>query len=670
MSAMKDIALFGNPNTGKTSLFNRLTGSYEYVGNWSGVTVEKKVGVLSRIPGRLIDLPGIYSLIRISRDEEVVTHFLLHESFDAVLNIVDASQVQRNLHLTVQLLEFGKPVVVGLNMIDVAAWRGIAVDAALLAQELGVPVIPIVARTGKGCEPMADQLRLIETGVAEQSFQPLLLAYDKDVEEAVQRIVERLRQEGRPTGDRPPLRWLALQFLEGNTAARRYIGDQMPLGELDRIAAESQDWADRIYKPRLQFIESILERAVSRPKDARWTACERMDEIFTHRWLGMPIFLMIMYLIFKLTFDWLGSPLSDRLDQLIGGPLTEWADWTLSAVGATEFIRAAVLNGIISGVGGVIVFIPQIFILFLFISWIEDSGYMARIALVMDRLMESFGLNGKTFIPMIIGFGCNVPGIMAARSIEQPKERLLTILLTPLMSCSARLTVYSLFVGTFFRESQAIIVLGLYVLGILVALALAKLFSSVLLKGERSTFVIELPPYRMPRFSVIWRSTWDKGKGFVKKAGTFIFGGSVLIWLLSYVGPGGVDVPVDQSYLAAAGGWIASLATPLGFGTWQAGAALVTGFFAKEVVVATMNILYFVPDTEALQTVIRTAYSPLQALSFMVFILLYTPCLSTVAVIQKETGSRSWTGFSVVYALAVAYALSAAIYGIGSALGY
>ena len=377
-----------------------------------------------------------------------------------------------------------------------------------------------------------------------------------------------------------------------------------------------------------------------------------------------------MYILFQLTFDWLGVPLSDLLDAFFAGPLTHSVTAMLEAIGASEFIRALVVDGVIAGVGGVLVFVPQIFILFFFISFLEDSGYMARVALVMDRLMEAVGLNGKAFIPLIIGFGCNVPGVMAARTIEQPRERLVTMLLTPLMSCSARLPVYALFVGAFFAANQAFIVFSLYVLGVVLALILAKLFSLTILKQEASVFVVELPPYRMPQWQALWRSTWDKGKGFVKKAGTFIFGGSVAIWLLSYVGPNGVNVNMDDSFLAMIGGVLAPLLAPLGFGTWQAGAALLTGFLAKEVVVSTMNIIYHVPDVASLQGLMASHFTPLSAFSFMVFVLLYVPCLATVATIYKETGSRKWTMFSMSYALALAYIVSLAIYQIGSLLGF
>jgi ferrous iron transport protein B len=426
--------------------------------------------------------------------------------------------------------------------------------------------------------------------------------------------------------------------------------------------------ANYIYLKRKEVIEKILETSV-RKVSTVVPLSEKIDAIVTNRYLGMPIFLICMYLMFMLTFDWLGTPLSDVLDGILTGPVTTGVEKFLGAVHASDFIHALIIEGLIAGVGGVLVFVPQIFILFFFISLLEDSGYMARVALVMDRIMESVGLNGKAFIPMMIGFGCNVPGIMAARTIETPRERLMTILLTPLMSCSARLPVYALFVGAFFVGHKALVVLSLYVLGIVVALILAKIFTKTLLKSETSLFVIELPPYRLPQVQSLWRSTWDKGKGFVRKAGTFIFAGSVFIWLLSYAGPNGLKVDMDDSFLAAIGNLFAPLLEPIGFGTWQAAASLITGFLAKEAIISTMNIIYFVPNDASLQGLLSEYYSPLAAYSFMVFILLYIPCLATAATIYKETGSKKWTAFSILYALFIAYVLCLVIYQGGKLFG-
>ena len=664
-----EIALIGNPNTGKTSLFNNLTGSYEYVGNWSGVTVEKKVGVFKNNIGQLIDLPGVYTLNPLSKDEGVVTSFFLTESVDRLLNILDASQLERNLHLTLQLLEFEKPALIGLNMIDVANKRGIHIDAPKLAEVLGVPVVPVVARSGKGCDKLVDV-------ISTKSIQPAnkhLVYYGKEVEEAITAITGEISRKTSHS-----IRFLAIQYFEGNQYVQNYVNSISNPQRINDIVRNLENklqarlagksLSNFIYLKRKEVIEKIVAE-VARKSDSVIPLSEKIDSIVTNRFLGMPIFLLLMYFMFMLTFDWLGTPLSNVLDALLTGPVTSGFEAVLSTIHASNFIHDLIIEGLVAGVGGVLVFVPQIFILFFFISLLEDSGYMARVALVMDRIMESVGLNGKAFIPMMIGFGCNVPGIMAARTIETPRERLLTILLTPLMSCSARLPVYALFVGAFFAGDKAFVVLSLYVLGIVVALTLAKVFSKTLLKSETSLFVIELPPYRLPQFQSLWRSTWDKGKGFVRKAGTFIFAGSVFIWLLSYAGPNGLKVDMDHSYLAAVGNIIAPIFDPIGFGTWQASASLITGFLAKEAIISTMNIIYFVPNDASLQGLLANYYTPLAAYSFMVFILLYIPCLATTATIYKETGSKKWTAFSMIYAFVIAYVLSLVIYQGGKLFG-
>lgn len=666
-----EIALLGNPNTGKTSLFNNLTGSYEYVGNWSGVTVEKKVGVFKKSSAKLIDLPGIYSLNPLSKDEGVVTQFLLNESFDKMLNIVDASQLKRNLNLTIQLLEFGKPLVIGLNMVDVAKKRGIDIDVEQLARSLGVPITSVVARNGKGCDFLAD----IATKNGAATVKSNIVDYGKEIDEAIETLDRMLKGNSEHS-----TKWLAIQLLEGNRYVKDYLQTFIAGDELDELIDsisrsilanhEAKTLEQYIYIKRQETISSIVEKVSLKRSDFGTPLSEKIDMIVTNKWLGIPIFLVLMYFLFMLTFDWLGFPLSDALDAVISGPITIGIEKALIFVGASGFIQDLILDGIVAGVGGVLVFVPQIFILFFFISLLEDSGYMARVALVMDRLMEAVGLNGKAFIPMVIGFGCNVPGVMAARTIETPRERLLTVLLTPLMSCSARLPVYALFVGAFFADHKALIVLSLYVLGIVVALVLAKLFSKTILKGETSLFVIELPPYRMPQARALWKSTWDKGKGFIRKAGTFIFAGSVIIWLLSYAGPNGTNVQMDDSFLAMVGGIFAPILEPIGFGNWQAAASLLTGFLAKEAIISTMNIIYFVPDEATLQGLLMDHFTPLAAYSFMAFILLYIPCLATVATIRKETGSNKWTAFSMGYSLVIAYVLVFVIYQVGKLLGF
>lgn len=439
--------------------------------------------------GIFIDLPGIYSLNPLSKDEAVVSHFFMTEPFDGLINVVDASQIERNLLLTIQLLEFRKATIIGLNMTDVAKRRGISINESILSELLQVPVVPVVARSGKGTDTINDLLTNIH-----QSESEFMIHYGEIVEDSIDSISRLL-----PATLTIPNRWTAIQLLEGNAKVREFISFENAV-RIDKIIDETSNKLNSkygvpnlskcIYTVRKEFIKQLIEKAVVQENANNRTLTGKIDNIVMHPFFGIPIFLLTMFLMFKLTFDWLGLPLSDLLDMFLSGPLMIWLTSALTAINASSFIQAVVFDGIIAGVGGVLVFVPQIFILFLLISFLEDSGYMSRAALVMDRTMEMVGLNGKAFIPMIIGFGCNVPGVMAARTIEQPRERLLTILLTPLMSCSARLPVYALFVGAFFTKYQAIVVFSLYVLGIVVALTLAKIFSSTILKGEFSLFVV------------------------------------------------------------------------------------------------------------------------------------------------------------------------------------
>ncbi|MEX3447074.1 ferrous iron transport protein B [Staphylococcus warneri] len=653
--------ILGNPNVGKTSLFNNLTGSYEYVGNWSGVTVEKKVGKLKQELGTLVDLPGTYDLSPISKDETVVTKYLLQNDYTGMINIVDASQLKRNLQLTIQLLELNVPVMIGLNMIDVSAKRGIMIDHDKLMRRLRVPVLPVIARNGKGTAHMLEELQYLD----QAQVPHFKLNYGTEIEKAIKDICACLKDGTHYTSQQ--MRFIAIQYLLDNAQICQTL-NQTLIQHLEPIkSALSQQLTlsirDDIEQKRNQYIEQILTDVVTYPDEEKQFFSSKLDKILINKYIGMPIFLGIMWLIFQITFTWIGTPLSDQLDDFIGGTLTDWVKAGMHQIGVVPFLQDLITDGIIAGVGSVLVFVPQIIVLFFFISLLEDSGYMARIAVLMDKLMEHFGLSGKAFIPMIIGFGCNVPSIMAARSIENEKERLSTILIAPFMSCSARLPVYALFVGVFFKEHQSLVVLSLYVLGIVIALIASTILTKTVLKNKHSLFIIELPTYRIPSIKTLWRSTWEKAKGFVKKAGTFIFGGSVVIWLLSYAGPGGFNVSIDQSFLHIVGSIVATVLHPLGFGTWQVGATLVPGFLAKEVIVSSMAIIYSSSEG-GLVHVLQQQFTPLSAYAFMIFILLYIPCLSTVATIRKETYSIKWTLFSMVYPLATAYILALAFYQI------
>jgi len=658
-------ALAGNPNAGKTSLFNLLTGTRQHVGNWAGVTVEKKVGIMKHDQSiQVVDLPGIYSISPFSIEEKVASQFLVNEKIDTLINIVDASNIERNLYFTVQLLEFGKPMVMSLNMMDVAKSHGLTIDANKLEEQLKIPVVPMMVRKGEGYPNFVKVLKKQNTAPNFSIYYGLI------IEKALAKIEAIVSNEIGLKELNP--RWISLQLLEGNSVVEELIQTSpkwMEINEIrDSVGRElEKSLAQTIQEIRYKWINTILQDVMQTKENVGKTWTERIDSLITHQWLGIPIFLLFMFLTFQATFSWIGAPLQDLLDSLLSGPISEATNQFLIMIGAKEWLIGLVVDGIIAGVGGVLVFVPQIMILFFIISFLEDSGYMARAAFIMDKSMSKIGLNGKAFIPMIIGFGCNVPGIMSTRTMEHPNERLITILLSPFMSCSARLAVYALFTSIFFKQYQSIVVFSLYLLGIVLAILLGLIFKRYLLEDEDTLFVIELPPYRVPMLRSLLLNTWDKGRNFIKKAGTVIFSMAVLLWFLANFSWTGMVANMNDSFLASLGGIIAPIFAPIGFGTWQSGVALISGFMAKEVVVATMAIVYGAgADMGQLATYVQTAFTPVSAYAFMVFVLLYTPCVATLVVMKKETGSWKWPLFSVGYSFAIAWVLAFIIYQVGN----
>ena len=672
------LALVGNPNCGKTTLFNALTGSNQYVGNWPGVTVEKKEG-RAQVEGKsvtVVDLPGIYSLSPYSMEEIVARDFIVGERPDAIIDIIDATNIERNLYLTAQLLELERPMVIALNFMDEVEKHGDHIDVAGLSKALGVPVIPITARSGENIQTLLEAAhRQMHVGV---TIEPDDL-YDGFTHQIHHKVGELIHDKAYAA--HIPAHWASIKLIEGDALVEKALGlSQRERDELEAVCREYEgayDLGDRetlIADARYQFIQTVVAQCVrrGRPLGAP-TLSDRIDAIVTHKVLAIPVFLLMMLCMFALTFG-PGQMLADGVDALIGGWFAGGVRSLLAAAGTAPWVEALLVDGVIAGVGGVLTFLPQIAILFLFLSFLEDSGYMARAAFIMDRLLRRFGLSGKAFIPMLMGFGCTVPAVMGARTMENEKDRRMTIMLVPFMSCSARLPVYGLLTAAFFPQYGGLVVFSLYLLGLLFAIGSGILLKKLVFQGEPAAFVLELPPYRLPTLKNIALHVWEKVKGFLVKAGTLILAMSVLLWFLQSFGfEGGTFGMVsneESSILGFVGGLLAPLFAPLGFGTWQAAVALLTGLVAKEMVVSSMSMFYGFSVTASGAAIAAalggTFQSPLAAYSFLVFVLLYVPCVAAVSTIRKEMNSTKWTLASIGWQLGAAWLGSFLVYQLGS----
>lgn len=657
------VALAGNPNVGKTSLFNALTGARQHVGNWPGVTVEKKTGKCTKggHEFEIVDLPGIYGLSAYSLDEEVARDYLVQERPDVVVNIVDATNLERNLYLSMQLLELGMPVVLALNMADRAEERGFGIDIPCLSERLGVPIVQTVASKGIGIDALLDAMARRAEGT-KAAAPPL--PYPGHVESSIASLVSVLEKDPGLTSSYP-VRTLAVLLLESDPAARRLV-EQSTAGASAQTALSSIDTATMeidIVDARYGRIRSILNQSCTVPSASGTSLTDVLDTVLTDKYLGIPLFLSLMWGAFMLTFTF-AEPFMEGIDWVFG-----WLIGLVSETVGNEALASLLGDGILGGVGSVLIFVPNIFILFFILAILEDSGYLARAAFVMDRAMARLGLHGKSFVPMLMGFGCSVPAIMACRTIENRSDRMVTILSAPFITCGARLPVYILFAGAFFGAREGTVVFALYVLSILVAIGSAKLLRSAVFRGETSPFILEMPEYGVPTLKGSLLHMWERGAQYLRKAGTVIFVGVIAIWALASL-PWGVEYGAADSVVGSIGRAIEPLVRPLGF-DWKLAVALIFGFVAKEVVVASLGVLYGTGE-DMLPDAIKAdpAITPLDAMGFMVFSLIYSPCIAAVAVIKKETGSWKWMGVSILYSTVLAWVAAFAVRHIGLALGY
>lgn len=745
-SNLLTIALAGNPNVGKSTIFNALTGSRQHVGNWPGKTVEKKEGRL-HLDGQeviVVDLPGTYSLTAYSIEEIISRDFIVNERPEVVISVVDSANLERNLYLVAQVLEMEVPVIVVLNMTDIARSRGVTIDAAQLSRRLnGAPVIETVGNSGVGLEQLKAAIR---QAADHKQAPPVRISYAPVLEKEITALEQAIRQTPALTQTYHP-RWLAVKLLEADDD----LTQRLESSGYAALITQAQDAAQRIESAagedaetlitdgRYGFIGSVVSGVLMRPVNALETRSDKIDRVLTHRLYGVPIFLLLMWVVFQFTAN-VSAPFLDWVDGVIAGPLARWVSALFGALGLSgSWVEALAVDGIVAGVGGVLVFVPVLMSLYLAIGVLEDSGYMARAAFVMDRVMRAMGLHGKSFLPMLVGFGCTVPAVYATRTLENEDDRKLTGFLVTFMSCGARLPVYVVMGAAFFGAQAGNLIFAMYILGIAVALATGWALKRTVYRNKPpQPFVMELPPYRVPHMRDVWRQTWERTSGFVRKAGTIILASSMVIWLLMAIpinNNGSFnDVAPKDSVFGTLSHAVAPVFAPAGFGEWQSAGALITGFVAKEVVVSTMSqiivgeaeedapsdepvptfgedlreigagfwdasvltvqeIVNIVPrtvniipvmhmpeadflgaaeeteDTTALEAGLRNIFTPLAAVAFTVFVLLYTPCMVTVAAMRHEFGTR-FMAYQIAYTFAVAWIASVIVYQGGMLLGF
>ena len=664
-------ALIGNQNCGKTTLFNQLTGANQHVGNFPGVTVDQKVGEIKEHKNcSVVDLPGIYSLRPYTSEEIVTRDFLINEKPDAIINIVDATNIERNLYLTLQLLEMQIPMVLALNMMDEVRNNGGSIDVMGMSEKLGIPVVPISAVKAEGISELVE--KVIRT--AEKKKYPKITDFCEKgpVHRCIHALSHQVEDHAQNLGISP--RFAATKVVENDVEIIKKLNFSRNEFEMMQHSIEEMETDHKMDRNaaladmRYTFIEKVCKDTVKHPKESKeHKRSEKIDKVLTNKYLAIPMFLAIMMLIFYLTFGLIGAWLSDLLSLGIE-QITDICDKGLTAYGINPVVHSLIIDGVFAGVGSVLSFLPVIVVLFFFLSILEDSGYMARIAFVMDKLLRKIGLSGRSFVPMLIGFGCTVPAVMATRTLSSDRDRKMTIMLTPFISCSAKIPVYSVFAMAFFKDHAALVMMALYVTGIVVSILVALILKGTVFSGKPVPFVMELPNYRLPSVKSVLQLMWDKAKDFLQRAFTIIFVATIIIWFLQTFDTR-LNVVTDSanSLLAVLGRWVAPIFTPLGFGDWRISTSLITGFTAKEAVVSTMSVLCGTSMSNLPQT-LGSFFTPLSAVSFLVFTLLYTPCVAAIAAIRREMDSALQAVGIVIMQCGIAWLVAFGVYQIGSLL--